>query len=151
MRRRIPRGQVEDLTLEVFERAWKNFSSLSDPQRPLPWLYGIGSNVIREFYRKDDKTPQLVDITDHEPAADEFVSGVDLNLDINRAMGQIKDSEREILTLFAWEGLSQPEIAEALDISPENVRVRLHRARTHLAKALHNESTADESTTGENQ
>lgn len=47
---------------------------------------------------------------------------------------QLPHAEREILTLHAWEGLDHPDIAEVLGISRNNVRVRLHRARTHLSE-----------------
>ena len=60
----------------------------------------------------------------------------DLNLDINRALLTLSPAEREILTLHAWEGLTPAELAEVLGLTPTNARVRLHRARTSLARAL---------------
>ncbi|WP_344215894.1 RNA polymerase sigma factor [Kribbella sancticallisti] len=44
--------------------------------------------------------------------------------------------ERDVLLLYAWEDLSYPEIASALDIPVGTVRSRLHRARRVLRSAL---------------
>ncbi len=128
VRRRTPAGGAEDLAAEVFGRAWKNFATLRG--EPLPWLYGIARNVVLESYR----SPQLAEFED-QPEAD-FSQSVDLNLDINRALATLSETEREILTLHAWEGLDAREIAAVLDISYANARVRLHRARTHLKEAM---------------
>lgn len=132
LRRRVPDGQAEELVADVFARAWRNFDTLQGT--PLPWLYGIARNVMREFYRS--AAPRMDNVDDYDPARADFAASVDLSLDINRALLTLSDADRDILTLHAWEGLTPAELAETLDISPGNVRVRLHRARTHLAAAL---------------
>ena len=52
------------------------------------------------------------------------------------ALGELSDGDRELLTLTAWEGLSAAEIAVVLDLRPNTVSVRLHRARRRFAAAL---------------
>ena len=51
LRRRVAAAVAEEYCADVFGRAWANFSSLQDPQHPLPWLYGIAGNVVKEYYR----------------------------------------------------------------------------------------------------
>ena len=46
------------------------------------------------------------------------------------------DRDRELLLLIAWEGLDEPEVAEALGLRVNTVAVRLHRARRRFAEAL---------------
>lgn len=134
LRRRVPEGVAEELTADTFGRAWKNFDTLR--AAPLPWLYGIARNTMREFYRAQSSRPGAEPLEDYDSARADFAAGIDLSLDVNRALLTLPFAEREILTLHVWEGLSPAELAEVLDISPANARVRLHRARTHLATAL---------------
>lgn len=140
MRRRSQPTHSEDLTAEVFARAWRNFSSLEDIDSPLPWLYGISRNVVREHYRAMEKSPTLVDHTEADApttkVAPEEFDAVDMSLDINRALFALSESDREMLMLVAWEDLSHGEVAQVLNITPNNARVRLHRARTNLSAAL---------------
>lgn len=140
MKRRSKPANSEDLAAEVFARAWRNFDSLSNADAPLPWLYGISRNVVREHYRATKKAPTLVDYTEIDAAsytaAPEEFNAVDMSLDINRALYSLSTSDKEILMLGAWENLSITEIAQVLEITPNNARVRLHRARTNLSAAL---------------
>lgn len=50
------------------------------------------------------------------------------------AAAHLSDRDAEILRLASWEHLSRAEIAEVLDIDPNAVSQRLHRARASLAK-----------------
>jgi RNA polymerase sigma factor (sigma-70 family) len=68
---------------------------------------------------------------------------VDARLDARAECGRLRsaldglsDSDRELLLLVAWEGLSHAEAAAALGISPVAARSRLHRARMRALKAL---------------
>ncbi|WP_408931927.1 RNA polymerase sigma factor [Corynebacterium sp. YSMAA1_1_D6] len=129
LRRRVPPSHAEELAADVFERAWRGFDSLKG--MPLPWLYGIARNVMREFYRTRRETENL---DDHELESYAGYDAIDLSLDISEAFLRLSYPDQEILSLHAWEGLDHPEIAEVLGISRNNVRVRLHRARTHLSE-----------------
>ena len=129
LRRRVPSSHAEELAADVFGRAWAGFDSMRGT--PLPWLYGIARNVMREFYRTRRETENL---DDHELESYAGYDAVDLSLDISEAFLRLPYADQEILTLHAWEGLDHPEIAEVLGISRNNVRVRLHRARTHLSE-----------------
>ncbi|MDT3439775.1 sigma-70 region 4 domain-containing protein [Pseudofrankia sp. BMG5.37] len=52
------------------------------------------------------------------------------------AVGQLSETDRAVLTLSAWDGLTTDEIAGALQLTPSAVRQRLHRARRRLREAL---------------
>ena len=53
-----------------------------------------------------------------------------------QAFASLSESDRELLSLVAWESLSRDEIAVALGTSRAVVRLRLHRARKRLRDAL---------------
>ena len=56
---------------------------------------------------------------------------------VKAALDLLSDSDRDVLLLAAWEGLTTVELASALQVTPAAARVRLHRARTRFAEALH--------------
>lgn len=143
-RRRAPHDAAEDLTAEVFTRAWRNMDRLADPDRPLPWLYGIARNVVGEFYRSSERHPEqpadLAGSSDNVAGTDYAVpartDAVDTSIDVNRALLRLSTDDQELLMLSAWEDLDPRDIADILGIAPNTARVRVHRARTRLAQAL---------------
>jgi predicted DNA-binding protein (UPF0251 family) len=56
--------------------------------------------------------------------------------ELARAFASLSESDRELLSLVAWEGLTRAELAVALGTSRAVVRLRLHRARKRLSDAL---------------
>ncbi|AWB85086.1 RNA polymerase sigma factor [Corynebacterium liangguodongii] len=135
VRRRTDDNVAEDLCAEVFTRAWSGWPPRGD--LALPWLYGIARNVVLEHYRQRQVSVPLDSVGEHnlqEPSAESRAAA---NVDIMRALGELGDNDREILTLHAWEGLTPAEIAVVLGISENSSRVRLHRARARLATCLH--------------
>ncbi|AKK05373.1 RNA polymerase sigma factor, sigma-70 family [Corynebacterium mustelae] len=136
LRRRSDCDQATELAAEVFLRAWTKWDSAGNP--PLPWLYGIARNVLLEFYRGRGRDQDL-----HLKVAQRrnlVVVGMDdavaAKIDIRAAMAGLAEADQEILRLHTWEDLNPKEIAQVLDISPENARVRLHRARHRLAEKI---------------
>jgi RNA polymerase sigma-70 factor (ECF subfamily) len=55
---------------------------------------------------------------------------------VRAALARLRPDEQELLRLTEWERLSPAEAATVLGCSPGALRVRLHRARRHLAVAL---------------
>lgn len=137
LRRRVPAEDSEDLCAAVFERAWRGFATLQDSSRPLPWLYGIARNTLKEHYRYRAARPHAdgEDGLEDLQRAD-FADAVDLSIDINRALYRLSSADREVLQLFAWEHLSLADASSLLNCTPATARVRLHRARNRLAQAL---------------
>ncbi len=52
------------------------------------------------------------------------------------ALGELREEDREILRLGAWEGLTHREIGRILGCSANAAKIRLHRARRRLAAQL---------------
>ena len=137
--RRAGPPAAEDLISEVFIAALSASSRVvgHDSGSALPWLYGIALNVLRRHLQKTGPT--------HEAASDPGVDwdAVDERLDawaergrLRAALSGLSDSDRELLLLMAWEGLTPTEAATALDISQTAARSRLHRARARAMRAL---------------
>src|SRR5208282_3082173 len=74
--------------------------------------------------------------------SDERRSAQGLGDVIERALGELSDSQREVVLLRDVDGLSGPEVCEALQVSDVNQRVLLHRARSRLRQAIEDEAGA---------
>jgi len=59
-----------------------------------------------------------------------------LDHELGRALEALSPGDREAILLVAWEELTPTEAARAMGVRPATFRVRLHRARTRLKKAL---------------
>jgi RNA polymerase sigma-70 factor, ECF subfamily len=135
--RRLPNGVADDVTADVFVAAWRRFDEA--PVDPLPWLFAIARGVIANRRRSESRQlaleerlrSGLVPRLSWEPEAramhaDEFA----------RAFSALREADREVLRLVAWEGLERGEAARVLAVTPAAFSVRLHRARRRLARAL---------------
>lgn len=137
--RRAGPPAAEDLLSEVFVGALSSSKRVvaHDSGSALPWLYGIALNVLRRYFRQQQTTE-----TAHRDLGMDW-DAVDERLDawaergrLQAALEGLSASDRELLLLVAWEGLSHAEAATALGISQVAARSRLHRARMRAIKAL---------------
>ena len=112
----------------------------------LPWLYGIATNLIHRRrrsevrqYRAYARSEPAGRHTHDDPLAGEVASRVDAEAaqrTLARALAGLRQPERDVLLLYAWEDLGYAEIAAALDIPIGTVRSRLHRARKSVRATL---------------
>ena len=122
---------------EAFQEAWLKVhrarNTYQEGSRFKTWLYTITANTTRDAYRKSQRRIQTVDspiearTKPHSPTA---------GLDIQNAIDALPDTLREAFLLGAIQGFDHKEVAEALQISPDNARARISRARSQLRKAL---------------
>jgi RNA polymerase sigma-70 factor, ECF subfamily len=127
---------AEDVLAETFATAWRRRELTPDPA--LPWLFGICHNVIANHRRSGRRRLRLMNRLakarsdlGRDPA--ELLAE---RSEIGRALSQLSTSQLEVLRLVAWDGLGSADAAVVLGCSPEAFRVRLHRARSELAKHL---------------
>jgi RNA polymerase sigma factor (sigma-70 family) len=137
--RRAGPPAAEDLLSEVFIAALSASSRVvaHDSGSALPWLYGIGLNVLRRHFRQQQPAPGVTrdSGTDWDAVDDRLDARAERGR-LRAALAVLADSDRELLLLVGWEGLSQAEVATALGISQGAARVRLHRARKRALSAL---------------
>jgi RNA polymerase sigma factor (sigma-70 family) len=103
----------------------------------LPWLYGIAANTLRAHLRRGRlmAPTQDRDVVDWDAVDDRLDAGARRS-ELRSALATLTPSERELLLLVAWEGLTPTEAATALGLTPVAARSRLHRARTRAQAAL---------------
>jgi RNA polymerase sigma factor (sigma-70 family) len=141
--RRIGAEVAEGLVGELFRIAFERRKSFdSSRASALPWLYGIGSNLLLKHRRGEARRLRAnARMAAGQAAADGRAStaGLDARVLFPRvaaAIESLPDGEREALLLFAWEELSYQHVAEALELPIGTVRSRLSRARARLRELL---------------
>ena len=136
---RVAEGLLGELFRIAFERR-KTFDG--SRTSALPWLYGIGSNLLLKHRRGEARRLRATArMTADLTAADgrRGAAALDARLLFPRvadAIEALPDDERAALLLFAWEELSYQSVAEALELPIGTVRSRLNRARTRLRELL---------------
>jgi len=92
--------------------------------------------IERTQARAEKELPSASDVeTAQAPSGREPERRLDL-LDLRRALSCMSTDERALLALRYGCDLSQPEVAEALDVPEGTVKVRLHRARKRVRQAM---------------
>ena len=127
---RVPWEDADDISQEVFIAAYKNLGSLRDPNAVGPWLAKIARNFSAGMFRGRRQDAELTDeISDRRRPANEAN-------EILAVMQRMPVTYKETLVLRLVEGLTGPEIAEQTGMTPESVRVNLHRGMKMLRKEL---------------
>jgi RNA polymerase sigma-70 factor (ECF subfamily) len=133
-RRRVESSAADDAVSEVFVIAWRRLDDV--PEDALPWLLGCARLVLGHQQRRDRRDAALVERlrgVAHVASSTFTVHDDDA---LGRALAQLRDRDRELLLLIAWEGLEPAQAAKVLGCSRNALDTRLHRARKRLAAAL---------------
>lgn len=142
--RRVGSASADDVAAEVFTVAWRRFDDL--PDEPLPWLLATARltclNELRGRRRADGVTARFAGELAVLHQVAEADRGVDP--DLVQALGELSDTDRELILLVAWEELSHRQIAEMLGTSTANVTLRLFRARRRITRLLTDAATPDD-------
>jgi RNA polymerase sigma-70 factor (ECF subfamily) len=128
--RRRTRSGAEDALAETFATAWRRRDDL--PSDPLPWLYGVARRVLANQHRAARRQTAVA----HRLADAARPGEPDESTPVLAALARLRPSDRELLMLVAWEGLTPARAARAVGTSAATCRVRLFRARRRLERLL---------------
>ena len=137
---------AEDLTSQVFLKAWDNLSSYQIRGLPFKaWLFRIARNSVIDYYRTYKETMPLEPsaLTKPDPAA-EVSDQVEQQLqaeELRLALQQLTEDQRQVLTLRFIEGLSTEEVANVLGKRQGAIRALQMRGLQALAEII---ETSDE-------
>jgi RNA polymerase sigma-70 factor (ECF subfamily) len=127
------RDLAEDAAQEVFAIACRDIGNLKSKERFAAWLAGICRNVSRQMLRTN-KSRGIA--PDNEPAVVRHDDMEDRREVIRRAVWSLRASEKELIVMRYFDGFSQGQISEVLDISSQAVNGRLVRAKRKIAQYL---------------
>lgn len=135
-RRRCDPALADDIVADALLVLWRRLDDVP-PDAVLPWCYRVAAGCLanaRRAGRRRDRLVERVAIVDSprpwrdaDPLPDP---------DLHAALATLPAADQEVLRLWAWESLTPGEIAIALDVTPNAVSIRLHRAKARLATAL---------------
>jgi RNA polymerase sigma-70 factor (ECF subfamily) len=142
--RRIGSDLADELAAETFAIAFAKRGrynvSVEDAR---PWLFGIATKLAHRHWRREERELRAyarsgVDAAAPSPAerAAARADSAGAGPAIAAALAALTADERDVLLLYAWEELDQPEIAAALSIALGTVKSRLHRARSRVRQSL---------------
>lgn len=126
---------AQDLAQDVFLRVWQYLPTFKGESSVGTWIFRIATNVcLRQRERQDriSQTEVPPDLFTNEPS--------DNSLQVQalyKAIAELPEIDRLIISLYLEE-LNQSEIAKITGISEVNVRVKIHRIKSVLAKKIRN-------------
>ena len=146
------RALAEDAVQEAFQSAFRALDDFQERSSLKTWLHRITVNASLTILRRqkrlaeepiDDYLPEFDQDGcrieagwPHLAGVDEIINSERLQSLVKSAMDCLPDAYRIVLQLRDIEEYDTREVAELLDISESNVKVRLHRARSALKKRL---------------
>jgi RNA polymerase sigma-70 factor (ECF subfamily) len=143
LRRLGDRGRAEDATQEAFASVWRAARTYRRDRGPVaPWLYAVARNAIADRGRATarlEPPAEPVDTPSDSPGPDDQAEQSWVAWRVHRALETLPDSERTVLELAYWRGLSQSEISGELGIPLGTVKTRTRAGLARLADELEGE------------
>jgi RNA polymerase sigma-70 factor (ECF subfamily) len=128
---------AEELTQDVFVRAWQKLATFRGEASFSTWLHRLAVNVVIERFRTD--SARRARLHDGEEIFETLAAPAqtrDIGMDFEAALEKLPDGAREIFVLHDVEGYKHHEIATLLEISSGTSKAQLHRARMMLRRHL---------------
>mgnify|MGYP001043924485 CR=1 FL=1 len=143
------REDAEELTQDVFVKAYQKINSFRGESAISTWLYRIAYNTAISAIRRKKPLFLYLDEKPINEIPDELVDEV-LNCDqdekllqsLQQAIGKLDPEEKALISLYYTQGRPLKEIAEITKLTEGNVKIRLFRARKKIVfiiKQAHNE------------
>lgn len=132
---------AEDAVQDAFYNALSKFYQLKDLDKFEAWLTSIAVNKVKDTMRRNSNIKTVADISEvlefnRERLHDSGFDSIELQDEIKRILSRLEPKDREVLVLRYTLDLSFEKIAILLDMSPQNVRARLMRAKRKSRKII---------------
>lgn len=135
--RRILRdpAEAEDVAQEVMLRLWSSAADLEVADAGIgPWLRRVASNLAIDKWRATRRTEPRAEVPEEDVPATQLdaLADQDLSQRVEEGIAKLPERQRLALILFHFEGLSQREVADKLNVSEDALESLLARARRKL-------------------
>ena len=137
MRMMANHPEADDLVQETFTRLWTRAESFNPEKAKLTtWLHQIAYNLCIDQLRKDPRfTHEVTEPTD-DTGPDHHLSNNESRQQIHQAMMQLPETQRSAIIMNYYQGLSNREVGDILDLSVSAVESLLARGRKKLRDQL---------------
>jgi RNA polymerase sigma-70 factor (ECF subfamily) len=138
---------AEDAVQEAFVTLSRDVSGLREDTSLVAWLFTVVKNACLRLMRPfasarkalgslAQAPPESMDLPDPAPTPEEAASREQVIRGVREAIATLTPAYREVIVLRDIEGLSGPEVAQALGLTVEAMKTRLHRARLAVREQL---------------
>jgi RNA polymerase sigma-70 factor, ECF subfamily len=135
--------RAEELTQDVFVRAWEKLHLFRGESSFGTWLHRLTVNVVLNARKSEGRRQSKFEENDEEAGGIDAHAGVigtalapgEL-LDLERAMLRLPPGAKRVFVLHDVEGYKHEEIAEMLGVTTGATKAQLHRARLLLREAM---------------
>lgn len=123
---------AQDAMQETFVQVYKRLGSFRGESSLKTWIYRIAINKCIEHHRR--KPVNVSVLQDWLPEDGHSCEDILREIHVREAVLQLTPRHRAVIVLFYFQQLSYEEMADALGLSVNQVRMRLHRAKTAFSK-----------------
>jgi RNA polymerase sigma-70 factor (ECF subfamily) len=142
----VRRADVPDLVQEVFVTVHRRLGAVEVQSSLRAWIYGICVRRAANYRRRASNTRELL-VSEPPDRCFDDSERASAKLDLLRALQLLDEQQRAVFLLYEVEGLSMPEVAEALGCPISTAYSRLYRAQ-RTVKSAFNEQHATASARG---
>lgn len=135
-RRMTDAATADDLTQDVFIRAWNKLAQFRGDSAFGTWLYRLAINVILTRRRSDRSRLKWIAPDSDAVQAVANPAPVGISVDLEQAIARLPDGARQVFLLHDVEGWTHEEIANGLGLVPGTSKSQLSRARAALRRML---------------
>lgn len=134
------RGRAEELTQDVFVRAWEKLGQFRGESAFGTWLHRLTVNLVlndrKAERRQDGRVDHGVEDLDALPGRGPADPSPALSMDLEQAIAGLPKGARTVFVLHDVQGYTHEEIAGMLGVTSGGCKAQLHRARMLLREAL---------------
>ena len=140
--------EAEDVMQDAYVRAYEHLDQFAGTAKFSTWLTRIAVHEALARQRRGNRYQELEPMAEHNGDPMDRLPSSELNPEhqasnseirklLEEAVEKLPDASRTVFVLRDIEGMSTADAADVLELTEENVKVRLHRARALLRKGLY--------------
>ena len=133
-------ARAEELVNDVLVEVWKSAGRFEGRSKPSTWIFGIahhkGLNAVRGKKIQTTELDEARPVADPAEGADAEVDRGTLRRRVQAALDELSPDHRAVVELTFFQGLSYPEIAEAIGCPTGTVKTRMFHAKKRLGPLL---------------
>jgi RNA polymerase sigma-70 factor (ECF subfamily) len=137
------REEAEEISQDVFVKVYKNLENFKGDSKFSTWIYKIAYYASLDVLKRNKRQISLENIDTFKERdlgntddSIKYIHERERKKIINDALLKLGEDERVIITLYYFEELPIKEIAKVVDLSEDNIKIKLFRSRKKLAELL---------------